>query len=225
VAKRTPKHAVIDGIDVYYPRYLTLGNAGEKWLGGRLLYWAALPTARKLHRQKPFDIVHVHMLPRDGHAGLLTAKALGVPCALTVHGTDIFHYFIPGKEPWKRNKDIADGVDALMEEFERADTVVSVSPSYWADVPGQFKAFIDRCTPWCNTHEPHARLSAGKLGYAVALRTGPGLPECERILGTIRHFYGHLEIEYRAGLALTGVEHRKDVEGRTAEILSFCEDI
>ena len=114
VAKRTPEHAVIDGIDVYYPRYLTLGNAGEKLLGGRLLYLAALPIAKKLHREKKFDILHVHMLPRDGHAGLMTAKALHIPCALTVHGTDIFHYFIPGRDPWQRNKDIANGVDALM---------------------------------------------------------------------------------------------------------------
>ena len=114
VAKRTPGYACVDGIDVYYPRYLTLGNAGEKLLGGRLLYMAALPIAKKLHRKKPFDILHVHMLPRDGHAGWLTAKALRIPCALTVHGTDIFHYFIPGKEPWQRNKDIANGVDALM---------------------------------------------------------------------------------------------------------------
>ena len=114
VAKRTPKHAVVDGIDVYYPRYLTLGNAGEKLLGGRLLYQAALPVAKRLHKEQPFDIVHVHMLPRDGHAGLMTARALKIPCALTVHGTDIFHYFIPGKEPWQRNKAIANGVDALM---------------------------------------------------------------------------------------------------------------
>ena len=30
VAARTPKEDVIDGVKVYYPRYLTLGNAGEK---------------------------------------------------------------------------------------------------------------------------------------------------------------------------------------------------
>ena len=45
-----------------------------------------------------------------------------------------------------------------MAEFEAADVIISVSPSYWADVPGQFKAFIDRCTPWSNTHEPHKAL-------------------------------------------------------------------
>ena len=114
VAKRTPEYACVDGIDVYYPRYLTLGNTGEKILGGRLLYLSALPVAKRLHKERPFDILHVHMLPRDGHAGWLTARALGIPCALTVHGTDVFHYFFPGKAPWKRNRQIANGVDALM---------------------------------------------------------------------------------------------------------------
>ena len=60
-----------------------------------------------------------------------------------------------------------DEVDALMRELERAELIVSVSPSYWADVPGQFKAFIDRCTPWSNTHQPHRSLPPGKRGYAV----------------------------------------------------------
>ena len=114
-----------------------------------------------------------------------------------------------------------DDVEALMGEFERADIVVCVSPSYWADVPGQFKAFIDRCTPWCNTHEPHAALSPGKKGFAVALRTGPGMKECERIIGTIEHFYGHLEISCRGRLGLCGVEYREQVEARREEIEAF----
>ena len=114
VARRTPEYAKVDGIPVYYPRALTMGNAGEKYIGGMNLAMAALPIARKLHREKPFDIVHAHMLPRDGHAGLIVSRALGVPFALTVHGTDIFHYFIPGKQPWPRNVMIAREADALM---------------------------------------------------------------------------------------------------------------
>lgn len=114
VNARTPKQAVIDGIPVYYPRCLTLGNAGEKAFGGHLLAAAAMRTAGRLHREKPFDIVHAHMLPRDGHAGMLVAKKLGIPFALTVHGTDIFHYFIPGRTPWARNQMIAREADALM---------------------------------------------------------------------------------------------------------------
>ena len=116
-----------------------------------------------------------------------------------------------------------DDTERLMAAFERADIVVCVSPSYWADVPGQFKAFIDRCTPWCNTHEPHASLSPGKKGYAVALRTGPNMKECERIIGTIEHFYGHLEIQCCGHLGLCGVEYREAVAARRAEIEAFCD--
>ena len=114
VADFTPKRAVVDGVNVYYPRYLTLGNKGEKLLGGRLIAKAALPLARKMHEERPFDIVHAHMLPRDGHAGLIIGRELGIPVALTVHGTDIFHYFGPDMETWPRNRRIAQDVDALM---------------------------------------------------------------------------------------------------------------
>ena len=118
-----------------------------------------------------------------------------------------------------------DEVDALMRELERAELIVSVSPSYWADVPGQFKAFIDRCTPWSNTHQPHRSLPPGKRGYAVALRTGPGMRECEKILDTIEHFYGHLEIECCDHLGLCSVENKEDAASRKEEISAFCQKI
>ena len=118
-----------------------------------------------------------------------------------------------------------DDIPAIMEELDDADVIISVSPSYWADVPGQFKAFIDRCTPWCNTHEPHAALHSGKKGYAIALRTGPGMKECERIIQSIEHFYGHLEIECCGHLGLCSVEFKEQVEPRKQEIVSFCETI
>ena len=118
-----------------------------------------------------------------------------------------------------------DEVDLLMSEFEWADVIVSVSPSYWADIPGQFKAFIDRCTPWCNTHEPHACISPGKKGYAIALRTGPSMKECEKVTGSIEHFYGHLEIECCGRLGLCSVEFKESVKDREAEIADFCRQI
>ena len=40
-----------------------------------------------------------------------------------------------------------DDIPRMIGEFEKAEVIVAVSPSYWADIPGQFKAFIDRCTP------------------------------------------------------------------------------
>lgn len=113
----------------------------------------------------------------------------------------------------------------IIAEFENTDIIVCVAPSYWADVPAQFKAFIDRCTPWCNTHEPHARLKSGKKGYSVALRTGPNMKECEKIIGTIEHFYGHMEIECCGHLGLCSVEYKEDVNRHRAEIIAFCNQI
>jgi len=118
-----------------------------------------------------------------------------------------------------------DDVAQIIAQYEWADIIISVSPSYWADVPGQFKAFIDRCTPWCNTHEPHASISTGKKGLSIVLRTGPSMRECQRIIKSIEHFYGHMEIECCGSLALCSVEYKEDVKQRKNEIIEFCSSI
>lgn len=115
----------------------------------------------------------------------------------------------------------SDDVDKIIDEFEWADLIVSVAPSYWADIPGQFKAFIDRCTPWCNTHEPHARLGAGKKGYAIVFRIGPSMRECSRIIESIEHFYGHMEIACCDRIGLCSIENKEAVEQRKTEIIDF----
>lgn len=115
-----------------------------------------------------------------------------------------------------------DDVTNIMAEYEWADKIISIAPSYWADIPGQFKAFIDRCTPWCDTHHPHATISEGKKGYSIALRTGPSIGECNKIIGSIEHFYGHLDIAASGSLALCSIESAKDVANRTKEIEEFC---
>lgn len=118
-----------------------------------------------------------------------------------------------------------DDVPRLMAQYQWADVIVSVSPSYWADVPGQFKAFIDRCTPWCDTHQPHASIGGGRRGYTIALRTGPSMRECRRIIETIEHFYGHLEIQPKGSLGLCSIEYKEALEGRRSEIQEFCAKI
>lgn len=118
-----------------------------------------------------------------------------------------------------------DDTKKVIEQYEWADKIVSVSPSYWADIPGQFKVFIDRCTPWCNTHEPHATIPSGKKGYVIALRTGPSMPECEKIIGSIEHFYGHLEIQSSGSIGLCSVEYKEAVVDRVDEIRAFCDKV
>ncbi len=110
----TPRYAEYDGIPVHFPRYWTLGEPSVRLLGGWPMSRVVLPIAQKLHGEKPFDIVHAHMLPIEGHAGTILGKALGLPVALTVHGTDVLHYFRPGQTPWPRNRAVANEVSLLM---------------------------------------------------------------------------------------------------------------
>ena len=118
-----------------------------------------------------------------------------------------------------------DEVHLIISQYEWADSIISISPSYWADIPGQFKAFIDRCTPWCDTHEPHASIRKGKKGFSIALRTGPSMRECQRIIESIEHFYGHMGIERCGSLGLCSIEYKEDVGCKKDEIIAFCKTI
>lgn len=71
-------------------------------------------------------------------------------------------------------------------------------------------------------HEPHATISSGKKGYTIALRTGSGMPECEKIIGSIEHFYGHLEIKASGNIGLCSIEYKEAVADRADEIKAFC---
>jgi len=111
---RTPARDRLDGVEIVYPRALSLGDGGDRLFGGSLMALAAFREAKRMHEAAPFDLIHAHMLPRDGHAALLIGRRLGVPVVLTVHGTDVLRYFGEGITPWKRNVKIAREVDALM---------------------------------------------------------------------------------------------------------------
>lgn len=49
------------------------------------------------------------------------------------------------------------------------------------------------------------------------------MPECDRVISSIEHFYGHLEIRATAHLHLCAVSCREDVSGRAEEIRAFCD--
>ncbi len=71
----------------------------------------------------------------------------------------------------------------------------------------------------------NAAISGGKKGYSIALRTGPGMKECNRIIESIEHFYGHMGIECCDRLGLCSIEYKEAVETRKAEIIEFCSRI
>ena len=51
------------------------------------------------------------------------------------------------------------------------------------------------------------------------------MQECERIIGSIMHFYGHMEIESCSSLGLCGIEYKEELAPRTEELRQFCKKI
>jgi len=105
-----------------------------------------------------------------------------------------------------------DDFQKIMLAIGKADIIVMISPSYWADITGTLKVFIDRCTSYCNTRKTHATLSKDKIGFAIALRTGQNPKECLHIIESINHFYGHMEISFEDNynMYLCGINRGSD---------------
>lgn len=108
----------------------------------------------------------------------------------------------------------SDDVQALLAKMDESDAVLMVCPSWWADVPSQFKALIDRCTPYADTapDNGHFALRKGIRCYGIALRAGSRTGECEHILACIEHYCGHMGLKYAGGLSLTGIDNKADVQ-------------
>lgn len=104
-----------------------------------------------------------------------------------------------------------DDMEMLKKELNAADRIVIAAPSYWADVPGQFKVFIDRCTAYSNTNPLFRPNGSGKRCYAIALRTGTRPMECEHIIETIRHWCGHMEIDLADSMYFCGIQDEQDI--------------
>ncbi|MBR6791068.1 MAG: flavodoxin family protein, partial [Oscillospiraceae bacterium] len=81
-----------------------------------------------------------------------------------------------------------DDMDKLHAAMEKADCIVMGLPSYWGDMPGHAKVFIDRTTPYCDTNAGHSTFSDGKVGYAVAVRAGPTARESDHLIASVEHF-------------------------------------
>lgn len=82
-----PRHAVLDGIQIDYLRYLSPARTRAYGSWGA---WAAGPLAlylRRLRRTFPFDLVHAHNAVPAGDA-VLRART-GKPLVVSVHGGDV----------------------------------------------------------------------------------------------------------------------------------------
>lgn len=113
-----------------------------------------------------------------------------------------------------------DDMQSIIDLIDTSDIIVIAAPSYWADVPGQFKVFIDRCTVYSDTNPNpnHRILKSPKKCYAIALRAGGRPIECEHIIETVKHWCGHMKIDMADSMYFCGIDNKCDIDQHKADI-------
>lgn len=83
-----PRRSDRSGVPVYFARYPLVPRLSER-AHAFCMSLGAGPLVRRLHRERPFDVINAHWLYPDGAAATKVAASLGVPVVLTALGSDV----------------------------------------------------------------------------------------------------------------------------------------
>lgn len=111
-----------DGLTVHHPRFPLIPRLGGD-SNPRRIARAVLPLARRLHAEKPFDLVDAQFFFPDGPAAAEIARELGLPLSIKARGADI-HYW--GSRP----KALAQ----MLAAARQAEGLLAVAQSLAADM-------------------------------------------------------------------------------------------
>lgn len=110
--KDVPEVSDVAGLSVHYPKFTTYPKLGGDTNPGRIAR-AVLPLVRKLHREKPFDLVDAQFFFPDGPAAAIVARELGVPLTIKSRGADI-HFWGQRPHALRQMLDAAKGSAGLL---------------------------------------------------------------------------------------------------------------
>lgn len=99
----------LDGLTVHHPRFTLIPKIGGDSNPDRIAR-AVLPLARKLHVEKPFDLVDAQFFFPDGPAAATLAAYLDLPLSIKARGADI-HY-------WASRPKAREQIDAAAHQAE-----------------------------------------------------------------------------------------------------------
>src|SRR4051812_45457693 len=80
-----PAHTRRGAVDVYFPRVLGSIEHLTHDRDAQLALSRVLALARRLHADKPFDVIHAHFISPDGVLASDIGRALGVPVMTSEH--------------------------------------------------------------------------------------------------------------------------------------------
>lgn len=165
---------VENGVEVHRPSYMLVPRVGAR-INPSMIARAVLPLARRLHEERPFDLVDAQFFYPDGPAAAWIARQLGLPYAIKARGSDITYW---GAKAFAREQ--------MLEAAAGARGLLAVSEALKEDMialgmpPGRIAIHytgLDR-----NRFRPlaHSGLRT-KLGASLGIPLG----EKEKIIATV----------------------------------------
>ncbi|MCE7798444.1 glycosyltransferase [Sphingobium sufflavum] len=153
-----------NGLTVHRPRFPVIPGTGGRWTAA-LMARAIAPLVRRLHAERPFDVIDASFFFPDGPVAMRLSALLGVPYSVKARGADIHHW---GTAPATRT--------AVREAGQRAAGMLAVSGAMREsmialDMPGErirvhyTGVDLDRFTPGDRTAAKAAR---GLAGFTIA---------------------------------------------------------
>lgn len=112
-----PEKAVYEGINIWYPRYLTFPRAWLFASSGQRMYLGIKDVVLKIYKEFQFDLIHANVALPDGYAGMKIAIKYKKPLIVTIHGQDLYVTI-------NKNRSCK---TALFDVFKKADRVILVS--------------------------------------------------------------------------------------------------
>ena len=100
------KNDVIDGIEYFFVRYLSLSHYGEYKFNAKSAILSILIYLPKILKSFYPDIIHAHTFGFDSDIGAWLKKRFEIPLVVTTHGSDT-SLLVENKE-YKRLKEYAD---------------------------------------------------------------------------------------------------------------------
>jgi glycosyltransferase involved in cell wall biosynthesis len=113
---RAPKSEVQNGIEVLFPRFLSVPGIFKSF-DGLFMALGSYRTLLRISKKKKFNLIDSHFAYPDGYAAGLLGRWLEKPVTITLRGTEV-----PQSKTRRRRRLITDAC-------ERADQVFSVSDS------------------------------------------------------------------------------------------------
>lgn len=201
---RALRDAAVDGVEggvqVYRPRFTLIPRIGGRFNPGAIVR-GTLPLIRRLHAEKPFDLIDAQFFYPDGPAIARIAAALNVPYSIKARGADISYW---GTRPYalRMMREAADRAAGLLAVSQAlADDMAAIGlpadrislhytgldrtlfhPRSKADMRVQLASLLGAALPVSGPLLATVGALIPRKGQAFVIRAMPALPDAHLLL-------------------------------------------